>query len=112
MLVAARPTHSSMARKSCLPLLRALALSLVLPLAGLAAGCGRSDNSALEIAIIGSGEGMFEGGAPLSSAGQHLRAATAEGLVALNAEGHVIPALADRWIVTDDGRSYIFRLRS
>ena len=25
--------------------------------------------------------------------------------------GRVIPALADRWIVTDDGLSYIFRLR-
>ncbi len=109
MLFAARLTHGRMARKYCLPLLRALARSLVLPLA---AGCGRGDNSALEIAIIGSSEGMFEDGTRLPSAGQHLRAATAEGLVTLNAEGHVIPALADRWIVTDDGRSYIFRLRS
>ncbi len=33
------------------------------------------------------------------------------GLVSLNAQGDVIPALADRWIVTDDGRSFIFRLR-
>jgi len=109
MLFAARLTHGPMARKSCLSLLRALAVSLVLTLA---AGCGRGDNSALEIAIIGSSEGMFEDGTRLPSAGQHLRAATAEGLVTLNAEGHVIPALADRWIVTDDGRSYIFRLRS
>ncbi len=40
-----------------------------------------------------------------------IRAATMEGLVALDAKGQVIPALADRWIVTDDGQSYIFRLR-
>ena len=40
-----------------------------------------------------------------------MRAATTEGLVGLDAEGQVIPALADRWIVTDDGRSFIFRLR-
>ncbi len=43
--------------------------------------------------------------------GQHVRAATTEGLVGLDAQGEVIPALADRWIVTDDGKSYIFRLR-
>lgn len=40
-----------------------------------------------------------------------IRGATMEGLVGLDAEGRVIPALADRWIVTDDGQSYIFRLR-
>lgn len=29
----------------------------------------------------------------------------------LNAAGQVVPAIAERWIVTDDGLSYIFRLR-
>src|SRR6478609_9320576 len=38
-------------------------------------------------------------------------AATSDGLVAFDEQGQVIPALADRWIVTDDGRSFIFRLR-
>lgn len=40
-----------------------------------------------------------------------MRAATNEGLVALDPSGQVVPAIAERWIVTDDGRSYIFRLR-
>lgn len=40
-----------------------------------------------------------------------LRAATAEGLVRLDEEGKVIPGLAERWIVADEGQSYIFRLR-
>lgn len=40
-----------------------------------------------------------------------IRAATVEGLVGFDAEGRVVPGLADRWIVTDDGLSYIFRLR-
>ncbi len=40
-----------------------------------------------------------------------IRAATVEGLVGFDAEGRIVPALADRWIVTDDGQSYIFRLR-
>ncbi|MXO81926.1 peptide ABC transporter substrate-binding protein [Altererythrobacter aestiaquae] len=41
-----------------------------------------------------------------------MRSATAEGLVALNEIGEVVPAMAERWIVTDDGLSYIFRLRN
>lgn len=37
--------------------------------------------------------------------------ATAQGLVSYDAGGEVIPGLAQRWIVVDDGLSYIFRLR-
>ncbi len=40
-----------------------------------------------------------------------MRAATHEGLVALDPTGQIVPAIAERWIVTDDGLSYIFRLR-
>ncbi|PKP63081.1 MAG: peptide ABC transporter substrate-binding protein, partial [Alphaproteobacteria bacterium HGW-Alphaproteobacteria-9] len=40
-----------------------------------------------------------------------MRATTHEGLVALDPAGQVVPAMAERWIVTDDGMSYIFRLR-
>jgi hypothetical protein len=39
-------------------------------------------------------------------------AASAGGLVALDGEGRVVPSIADRWTVTDDGESYIFRLRT
>ena len=39
-----------------------------------------------------------------------MRAAVAKGLVGLDEEGRVVPAIAARWIVTDDGLSYIFRL--
>src|SRR5690606_2382510 len=63
------------------------------------------------VAFIDTPEGLFGGGVRLSAGGQHVHAATGAGLVALNAQGEVIPALADRWIVTDDGRSFIFRLR-
>ena len=65
----------------------------------------------VDIAIIGEPESLFETGPSLSPAAQHLRAASREGLVALDQSGQVIPALAERWIVTDDGLSYIFRLR-
>lgn len=98
---------------------RPLELAPFACLAALAlAGCGRSDRGTLPIALIGDGSAaqMIGGrgaapGQPLSPAGQVLRAATAEGLVGFDAEGHVVPALADRWVVTDDGESYVFRLR-
>jgi peptide/nickel transport system substrate-binding protein len=37
--------------------------------------------------------------------------ATAQGLVAFDAAGEILPALAQRWVVEDDGKSYLFRLR-
>jgi ABC-type transport system substrate-binding protein len=47
---------------------------------------------------------------PLSAGSQYLRSTTAQGLVSLDMQGRVVPALASRWIVTDDDLSYIFRL--
>ena len=79
----------------------------------LLAGCGSSaDSGAVRIALIGDRDAPFETGLRLSMPGQQVRAATVEGLVGLDATGEVIPALAERWIVTDDGMSYIFRLRN
>ena len=40
-----------------------------------------------------------------------LAASTAQGLVRFDANGGIEPGLAERWIVRDDGRSFIFRLR-
>lgn len=37
--------------------------------------------------------------------------ATAQGLVRFDALGQIEPGLAERWIVVDQGRTYIFRLR-
>ena len=36
----------------------------------------------------------------------------AQGLVAFDASGNIVPALAERWNVSDDGLSYIFRIAS
>jgi len=86
-----------------------LALSLTI----LVAACGGSgDRGPVDVAIIGDEDGMFADGVRLSSAAQHMRAATNEGLVALDPSGQVVPAVAERWIVTDDGLGYIFRLRN
>jgi oligopeptide transport system substrate-binding protein len=40
-----------------------------------------------------------------------LAMAVAQGLVRFDASGGIEPGLAERWIVRDDGRSFIFRLR-
>ncbi len=64
----------------------------------------------MQVAIIGEPESLFESGAYLTPAAQHLRAASFEGLVTLDSAGQVVPAIAERWIITDDGLSYIFRV--
>jgi peptide/nickel transport system substrate-binding protein/oligopeptide transport system substrate-binding protein len=74
------------------------------------ASCSAYDNSALDVAVVDEPYPLQDD-TRLAPADQLLRAATAEGLVAFDDAGRVIPALADRWIVTDDGQSYIFRLR-
>lgn len=47
----------------------------------------------------------------LSSANAALLDTTSQGLVSYDGEGQIEPGLAERWTVTTDGRSYIFRLR-
>lgn len=74
-------------------------------------GCGRSDDGPLEVAFIDSPTALYGSGIRLSPGAQHLRGATGAGLVSLDERGEVVPALADRWIVTEDGLSFIFRLR-
>lgn len=76
------------------------------------AACGPGDGSGpVDVAIFGQEGALYQQGTRLSTAAQHMRAATNEGLVALDPTGQVVPAIAERWIVTDDGLSYIFRLR-
>ena len=78
-----------------------------------AASCSAGgDNGPVDVAIIGEREDLYDTGVRLSPAAQHLRGASNEGLVSLDPSGQVVPAIAERWIVTDDGLSYIFRLRS
>lgn len=72
-------------------------------------GCSGSGD-AVTVAVIGGLPGS-KGASPTGYPAQLVRGATAEGLVAFDELGRVVPALADRWIVTDDGQSYIFRLR-
>lgn len=84
-----------------------LALGLALP------GCRqRSATGAIVVSAIGGAPRFVDPGrAPLDPASQALMGATAQGLVRFDAAGQIEPGLAERWIVIDDGTSYIFRLR-
>ncbi len=86
----------------------ALILSLLL-----LSACGpRIDNDRIRVDIIESQpRPLSVTQLPLPPASAYLRKATAQGLVSFNLEGAVVPALASRWITTDDGLSYIFRLQ-
>lgn len=80
-------------------------------LAVLTAACsGASDDGVVDVAFIASQQDLSAEGIRLGMAGQHVRAAQSTGLVRLDATGQVVPGVAERWIVTDDGESYIFRI--
>ena len=87
---------------------RAAAALLLLPAL---AACGGDRDAPLALAVIGDSAARSQPGVRLLPADELVRGATAQGLVGFDELGRVIPALADRWIVTDDGLSYIFRLR-
>lgn len=78
----------------------------------MASGCSERQSGPVIVSVIGERKELVE---PmrhsLSPAGKLMLEATAQGLVAFDARGDILPALAQRWIVEDDGRSYIFRLR-
>lgn len=92
-------------------MIRALS-SLLLLCSAMLAGCSEGvDNERVRIDVIEDGPRPFNVSAtPLPLASAYLRAATAQGLVTFDEKGRVAPGLANRWIVTDDGLSYIFRL--
>lgn len=86
--------------------------ALLLPLLALVACSGDGQDGPVVVSAIGRTGQIVE---PLTAhesfAGRVVLGATARGLVSLDANGEVVPALAQRWIVVDAGRSYIFRLR-
>ncbi|AMO72456.1 ABC transporter substrate-binding protein [Sphingorhabdus sp. M41] len=74
--------------------------------------CGFAGNEdQVRVTVVEDGDARINPiGTRLNFASSTMRAAMAKGLVGLDEEGRVVPALAARWIVTDDGLSYIFRL--
>jgi peptide/nickel transport system substrate-binding protein len=95
-----------------LPLRRTFAAA-TLALAALAAGCDRPPEGAIRVAVIGETPAIRDPSAgPLSAGEALLLASAAQGLVRFDPRGRIEPGLAERWNVSDDGLSYIFRLES
>lgn len=90
------------------------ALPLALILALVAGGCERrADNLPIAVSAIGGPAVLRDPTVTttLDLPQRLMLASTAQGLVRFDASGGIEPGLAERWIVIDDGRSYIFRLR-
>jgi oligopeptide transport system substrate-binding protein len=90
-------------------------LNLRLALAATAlclAGCGTSDGGPIAVSAIGGPPRPVNPNLqPIDPPTGFLMEATAQGLVRFNAEGEIEPALAQSWIVSDDGLRYTFRIR-
>jgi peptide/nickel transport system substrate-binding protein len=92
---------------------RILLLGALLALA-VTSGCTRRtpETGPIDVSAIGALETTIDPDRKMLSAGEAMLIdATAQGLVTIDAAGQIEPALAERWIVTDDGLGYIFRLR-
>jgi len=78
----------------------------------IAACNGQRDKSAVQVDVIGEPDQMAR---PLqnsmSAAGKLILGATAQGLLSFDANGEVVGAMAESWIVEDGGQSFIFRLK-
>ncbi len=76
------------------------------------AGCSGEGSGPVVVSIVGDRDDFAK---PLQNlpnpAAKLMLESTAQGLVGFDAAGNILPGLAQRWIVEDDGRSYIFRLR-
>jgi oligopeptide transport system substrate-binding protein len=93
-----------MVTRASLPL-RLLAATL------LVAGCAEKESGPVTISAIGGAPRIVNPSRePLDAASAILMDAAAQGLVRFDAGGEIEPALAQRWIVSDDGLRYTFRL--
>jgi peptide/nickel transport system substrate-binding protein len=73
--------------------------------------CRKQPEGALKVVVIGEPPTLRDpADGSLSEPDQVLLANVAQGLVRFDASGNIVGGLAERWTVTDDGLSYIFRL--
>ena len=75
--------------------------------------CGRNSGDVTRVGVVGPEPKLVETVTGSLSDGEALvRSSMAQGLVRLDERGQVVPGLAERWNVSDDGLSYIFRLQT
>ncbi|KQN26982.1 ABC transporter substrate-binding protein [Sphingomonas sp. Leaf33] len=72
----------------------------------------RPDDIPVDVSVIGANRLAADPRrGPMPTGARVLRDSVAQGLVRFDAAGGIEPGLAERWIVIDDGRSIIFRLK-
>src|SRR4051794_2518071 len=89
------------------------ALFLLSALALAPAACKQNPGGAANVTVIGAEPKLRDPAlGPLSVADAVLVGSVAQGLVRFDAGGNIVGGLAERWNVSDDGLSYIFRITS
>lgn len=93
---------------------RSLVATLSILLACTIAACDPKERGKTEVTVIGTEPPAIVDPAAgsLSDTQAILLSNVAQGLVRFDASGQIVPGMAERWNVTDDGLSYIFRLQS
>ena len=92
--------------------LRAATQLILLPALLLMAGCDEPQTGPIKISAIGPLPRIVNPNLdPVPAPASILLQATAQGLVRFDSAGEIEPALAQSWIVSDDGLRYTFRLR-
>ncbi|MEO7257385.1 MAG: ABC transporter substrate-binding protein [Sphingomicrobium sp.] len=90
---------------------RALAMAQLVVLAALPAACHRQPEGTIKVAVVGENAQIVDPATgPLTPGQAVLLSAAAQGLVRFEPRGQIEPGLAERWNVSNDGLSYIFRL--
>src|SRR6185503_7086578 len=92
---------------------RFAALAALTALAFAPASCRNEPQGALHVLVIGGKPGLRDPAlGPIPAPDEVLLANVAQGLVSFDASGNIVSGLAERWTVSDDGLSYIFRIAS
>jgi peptide/nickel transport system substrate-binding protein len=90
---------------------RLFLMLLILAVGLIPAACRKQPQGELKVVVIGGQPRMRDPALqPLSTSEAVLLQNVAQGLVRFDAAGNIIPGLAERWNVSDDGLSYIFRI--
>jgi peptide/nickel transport system substrate-binding protein len=92
---------------------RPFAWLLIAAFAVAAAACRQQPQGAVKVVVIGGEPKLRDPAqAALGPADAVLLANVAQGLVRFDASGNIVGGLAERWNVSDDGMSYLFRIAS